>query len=562
MEIDLKRVFYVLLIVLGLGLFLSVGSIMPRITTELFASPDETAVMVFARAWEFGEGFRLPHGLPEQLEHFQSFHPRSMIRQGDYLVPVGFLGMPLIISFVEMLGQGLGAYLTLILVLSAIYPLWRLAKKTNPRVAIITVFIFLTFPTILLYVNRGLFPNLPVVALTIWAVWALAGVRRWEKASVIRAVIGGISVGLAFIIRPVEAVWIIPWVAWAIWLGLRTTKNELITTTKRFLPYVIAGAIALLICFYGVYLAMQTYPYHSNISDQPVIGYLLGDRVDARIIEGTPAAFVEYTEPAAVREGWEKYFPFGFHPRVMWENIRVFLLGYLGIWTGVAFFGAFVSLRKRWNKDSFIFLALVGWTFLSLLIFYGQALYSDNIRGNPSLGNSFLRYMLPLVPIIAYGCARLIDEVWSKSIRGRILGVSAVIFFLLFGTTIAFANDEEGILQTQYELQRYSLIRSQAEHVVKKPGIIISERSDKIFASGPFVTVSPMPSDEDLDELTELTDSIYMFHRTFDGGLMENRIQMYYGDSLGLFTLNNETFYQLIPAIFEMTHEEIDGDYE
>jgi len=574
MNFKKKQIGILSFVTIGACLFIYIGSTMQRTTAELFASPDETAVMMFARAWEFGRGFRLPHGLPSELQHFAGLHPRSMVRQGDYLVPVGFLGMPLIVSLAEKAAKGLGAYVTLILVLSAAYPLWRLASggsrpsyERNARVAAITVFIFLSFPTVLLYVNRGLFPNLPVVALSIWAVYATYNLSNFEyrisnierrglkrifstfdirHSTFIFSIMTGLALGLALIIRPVESIWIIPWIAWAVWIGLRRMKHALIPPTKRRLPYITAVVVAFIICLFGGRLAMQTYPYHASIKDQPVIGYLLKDYADPTIREGEPAAIVSYTEAPKTDADWKRFFPFGFHPRVMWENVRTFLFGYVGLWIGAALFGAFFALRKRWDRDSLVFLSLSGWTLASLLIFYGQSLYTDNIRGTVSLGNSFLRYMLPLVPIIAYGCALFINAIWLRSLRGKILGIGGVIFFILFGIGIAFAHDEEGIIRTRYELQRYALIREQAERAVEEPAIVLSERSDKIFASGPFVAVSPLPSDEYLTEISASASNVYMFHRTLDGGPTEDRIRSSFGIPFGLFTLNNETFYELL----------------
>jgi hypothetical protein len=525
------------LVGISLLAFLFLGSFLQRTTTELFASPDETAVMLFARAWSWENGFRLPYDLPQGLDRFSGLHARSMVRQGDVLVPVGFLGMPMLVGLAESLGRGWGAYATLILVMSCAYPLWRLARGAGRRTGVMTVLLFLSFPTVLLYANRGLFPNLAALALALWAVWGAGKIASADSGPGvwIAAAWSGIALGLALLIRPVEAVWIIPWIAAAPWILSSSSRPPALRGSWRRL--VLTGTAALLVCACGVFAAMKTYPFHSSLFDQPVIGYLLHDAAGA-------AAYAGAVDAGS--SGWTSVLPFGLHPRAMWENARSYFFGFLGLWTCAALLGSFVRLRRRWGKCETVFFFLTGWTLASLLVFYGQSLYADNIRGNATLGNSFLRYMLPLAPIMAYGCALFIDALWSARARGKLLGASAALFFIFLGGTVAFAHDEESILRTRHELRRYELIRGQAERTVAEGAVILSERSDKIFASGPFMAVSPIPEDAVLDALSSSDANVYLFHRTLDGGDLECALTERFGmPPVPLFSLDNETFYRL-----------------
>lgn len=541
MKIANKRYVITALVILGITLFIAAGSVLQRTAPDVFASPDETAVMQFARSWADGGGFRLAHGIPDAYADIASLHPRSIVRRADYLLPVGFLGMPLIIGLFEMIYDGLGVYVTLLLVLSAAYPLWNIVKTVkSPRVAVLTVIVFLSFPTVLLYVNRGLSPNLPVVALVLWGIWGVwvAGscaspYRRWTAAFA-----SGIAIGAAFIIRPTEAVWILPWILWTAWASLSESGKR--PLGKRALPYALTIMVIAAICTYGVFLSMQTYPYHDRLSDQPVIAYLLHDHVS--MSEGMDAV-----RSMDSFSGWEQYLPYGFHPRAMWSNVQSYLFTYLGLWVGAALFGAaYAAARHGVRKRGLLFLLACLWTLGVLILFYGQAEYTDNIRGSVSLGNSFLRYMLPLVPLIAYGCALAIDALCSVRPRGRMLGFSLAILFLLLGWVMAFAHDEEGILKTRYELRRYMVVQNAALNAVSYPAFILSERSDKIFASGPFIAVSPMPERSVLERLRSSPYGIYLFHRTFGGGGRTEQVVMdVFGKPIPLFNVDNEVLYQL-----------------
>lgn len=535
-----RKAFIAISALIGAAVFLYAGSVLPRVTTDLFTSPDETAVMLFARAWSPRNGFQIAYTDPGIVSEIAGLRPRSTVQQGDVLVPVGFLGMPFLVAILEKVVRGSGAYLTLLLVLSSAYPLFQLARKRNDRVAIWTVLFYLTFPTVLLYVNRGLFPNLPVVALTIWAVygvWGL-GTGTWQgKRQCLVGALTGIAIGCAFLIRPTEAVWIVPWM---VFFGLRAAGCGLRVFWKRF---VIPIAVVIVVSVFGMVLAMQTYPFHSHLTDQPVVGYMLRDIVG---VQGTEHGA---RDPSGAVEGsWSirDYLPFGFHPRVMWENVKTYLFTYFGVWIAAALAGTYFTLRKKWKKVDTFFLFCVAWTVGVLLLFYGQALYTDNIRGGVTIGNSFLRYLLPLAPLLAFGAALFVDRVALMKYRGPLLAVLCSVFLVLLGSATAFARDEEGISKTKYELSRYVTIRQLAEEVVPRNAIILSERSDKIFASGAFIAVSPLPEKDTLVALSETDTPIYLFHRLIeDGSDAPGEISVVWPFGGLLFQLDNEGLYRL-----------------
>ncbi len=493
--------------------FLVHAMILPRATTEVFSSPDETATMLFARAWNETGTFRIPHGLSAPIEHLVGLHARSMVRQGEWLVPVGFLGMPFLAAIVERLHQGWGAFMTVFLVLSSGIPLWFLTRRYfDARVAWWSVWVFLSFPTVLLYANRGLFPNLPVVAFVLWSVWLIRSAfesDRWKRA--LFGSLGGLALGLALLIRPIEAMWILPWIAWAGFEGIRATKAH---GKKRWVLPCLSYCVALIVVIgYGAVLAKQTYPYHASWKDLPVAGYLLHDRGDA-------FAEVEQEDVVVTERSVGSLVPIGFHPRTMWKNVQVFLFDIFGLWVGMALLG-YLVLQQRCGWRGYVPTALIVWTGGVLLLAYGQTSYADNINGTATIGNSFLRYLLPLAPLIAIGCAAMIERVS----RIRFLQYSPwwrngfpiwTIFggmLVLQGSGIALGRDDEAILQTKRTLVRYASIRHQAERMISPGSLILSERSDKIFA-GSFPVVSPLPDAETIRALAQSREPVLIFHRT------------------------------------------------
>ncbi len=467
--------------------------------------------MLFARAWNETGIFRIPHNLSSNTEHLVGLHARSMVRQGEWLVPVGFLGMPFLTALAERVHQGWGAFMPAFLVLSSAIPLWLLARRYfGVKVAWWSVWVFLSFPTVLLYANRGLFPNLPVVAFTLWSVWLIRSAfesDRWKRA--LFGSLGGLALGLALLIRPIEAMWILPWVAWAGFEGIRATK---VYGKKQWALPGLSCCIALLIMIgYGAVLAKQTYPYHASWKDLPVAGYLLHDRDDA-------FAEVKQADTVVTERSIGSLVPIGFHPRTIWNNIRAFLFSILGLWVATALLG-YLVLQQRCGWRGHVPTALIVWTGGVLLLAYGQTSYADNINGTATIGNSFLRYLLPLAPLIAIGCAAVIERVsWSRFSRpwpwvGVPIYIAIGVLLVMEGWGIALAHDDESVLFTQKELVRYASIRHQAERMIPPGSLILSERSDKIFA-GAFPVVSPLPDAETIRALAQSREPVLIFHRT------------------------------------------------
>jgi hypothetical protein len=470
-------------------LFLLVATILPVATTQVFASPDETAVAAFARGWTWDKGFSLWTNLSLGLDGMTGLHPRSMVQQGARLMPVGFLGMPMLILPFEKVVEGSGAFLTALLVLSSAFALFRLAEAFGRRAAWTSVIVYLTFPTVLLYTNRGLFPNLPVVALGIWAMWLLQQNKKWMH------ILGGMVIGLALTIRPIEALWLLPWIAWIVF------------RQKEKQRFTLAGMAAAVVCVIGYVSAVQTYGHFLF-----PVGYWLHDVTLSELVAPVPTVR-DLSGPTL--PSLPSILPFGIHPRGMWNNIQSMLFGILGPWVAASLAGYALWMwrHRAGTRQSLAPTLLTGWTVVVLLVMYGQARYTDNINGTATLGNSFLRYLLPLVPLMAIAIGLLAEELSKIAFRWRVAAIGLTIFFAVFGTVTALVRDEESIIPTRMQLERYMYIREVVQHILEPGSIILSERSDKIFVGLPYVSVSPMPSSYVIRIIQNSSQPSALFHR-------------------------------------------------
>jgi hypothetical protein len=497
-------------------LFSSFFFVIPSLGADMFMSPDETAVAVSARNLLKTGSFVIQTANDDPL-----LHPRSFVSVSNGIVPVGFLGMPLLVFlFLRLFGDSGLVLFTPLLTLSVIIPLWSFTRGWGRFAQTTTVLGWMTFPTVILYANRGLFPNLPVVCLALWSSWLL-----WSGSNRPRVIIAGAIAGLALIIRPIEIIWIFPWLLTASMHGVGRSDDRKTKIQKAaffFIPLVT-------LCFVGVFFAWKTYgsPF--------MVGYQLRDLAT----NATPS--LNDSAKSISSAGWFESWPFGFHPRNVIFNVRSYLVSYLAPWFLIMIAGMIIAWRK---KVSLHWTLLGLWTIAVLSLIYGQGLYQDHVRLNQvSLGNSFLRYLLPISVIAAFCLGYVVN--WIRKTFQSVGFVLCSICFALvvmFGIWTAFGRDDEGLSQNKIELRRYLTIRQEAERVLSNDAVVLSERSDKIFFPR-LRAVSPIPSRERIDSLLkDNTFEVALFIRTLDVAGLKTWANS--GFSLQpIMTSANETLY-------------------
>ncbi len=485
-------------------------TMIPAQGTRAFLSPDETANAVSARVFSATGAMRIAEPSSDVSPWL---HPRSYVTSGGWIVPVGFLGLPFILGVLHFfLGDLALAYFTAFLVLITAYPIWVWGKRFGRWPAIAAVTVWLAHPTVILYANRGLFPNLPVVCLAVWAAYLI-----WSKRDPFRMAGAGIACGLAIAIRPVELFWLIPWL-WLAW-HLRETKMPQRKERVAFIVFIIATA--LVGAAVGV-VAWMTYgaPF--------TIGYFLHDPIAAAVSAG-PAI-------ARTAASW----PFGVHPRDVFFNVYWYLGAILGPWSALAVGAAVVSLwKKSWRPA----VVIGAWTFVVLAAMYGEAIYQDHVGVNVvSTANSFLRYVIPLAPVFAMAAAGLVHVLRQKMKKGSGLLVAVLCLLIVsYGVWTATVRDDEGIRQSLVELSGYGAIRDAAEQTLSPDAVVVSERSDKIFFPV-FRSASPLPGNGKLLAEINNGDPVYLYSQT----LTDDRIASFSDDGIGLdpvFVAGDQTMY-------------------
>lgn len=462
---------------LAMCLFLT-SLVLPFAFRGKYASPDETAVVVVAERLASGESPRVEESLAIT---YPWLHPRSWVSHGTALVPVGFLGWPLFLSpWVALFGMVVLPWVAWAWFLSGLYAFYRLLRQRfSSYSAAAGVLMMAATPMVLLYANRALFPNPAILSAFLWSLWLLELAKRKSRYSFL----AGILIGVAVIIRPIELIWMLPWWIWKL--------AELPRTKRYFLPLclMVFGVLA-------VFLALNQVVYGHWWR----VGYWIGDNLPLN------TKIVLRDSPINIK----RIFPFGIHPRAIWWNFQSFTRDFLwpfwllltaALYSYVtSFFKRNLASHKQAFSSPFLWLSL--WTILSLLVIYGSGVYQDHVQpGAITVGNSFLRYLLPITPLIGVGAAFLFET--YRGGKGFVFFASLILICVCgFGIYAVTMKDDEGVVATRTELKRYAHIHGQALALFPKGSVIISDRSDKIFSSS-FRAVSPRPSLEEIARLAK-----------------------------------------------------------
>ncbi|KAA0205512.1 hypothetical protein EDM68_05550 [Candidatus Uhrbacteria bacterium] len=458
--------------------------LLPAAGQGLYASPDETANAVTVRQLAWYGRLSVPEALAEE---FPWLHPRSMVSHNETIVPVGFTGWPWILSvFTTFLGQGVLPFLAALFLLSAAFPLFGLLRPFGFTAALLGTLVAFSFPAMIVFGNRGLFPQAAVVGFALWSLFLVTRLRSYDSPWWYG--LAGFLCTLAFASRPTEALWLVPWLVWA---------GHALCPDRKRVVWACAGAL--------IPLAILAFHAQTSYGSFWKSGYMLRDN-PSLVVAPTAAP-----ASAPVDETRSLFFPFGFHPRNVLWNVRAYLLNLLLPWAVLLAGVAVIVGHDAWKRRRDAWQRLVGrhavpllalWTVGVLIGYYGHGLYTDHVQiGAVTVANSFVRYLLPLGPLIGLAFAFLYARLELKRF-GAAVGLLLAVGLSLSGTYTALARDDEGMLTTRREFIRYREIRDRAVEHFGPMDVILSERSDKNFFPN-HRAVSPLPPPDEVARLAK-----------------------------------------------------------
>ncbi len=447
--------------------FGAVFSAFGLVAPHLWNSPDETAVAFFA------DYFRT-HDRLWTVEAYNIFgtgivHPRSIIALDlGYLVPASFYGAIYFFGvLMKIAGSSALAWGTpLATALASLGVFLSFRKIFDERRALFAQVLFLANPAVWYFSSRGLFPNMLFLDLTAIGI-AVLYLRPWSSLAKGRGVVwletliddmvGLFIIGFAFLVRPVEIVWLAPLLLAMLWFSRKSLNAVRLAT----------GAL-IAVAFAGVF-GYENFTLYGGVLNS---GYTAGSLTPGVAV---PAIGAASRLPAFLSAPRAFILPFGFHPHAALVNMWNYMVAFAWWLPALAAVGYLLTkertARRRLSR-------LFWWTALTLGVYYGSGVFVDSSVSQWTIGSSYLRYFLPvslmLVPLAAEGVARM------SAARRWVAPLTLGVFIVLSAWTVYYRSPES-LVPMLATLNHYATVKAAVLKEVKSSSIIITERDDKVF---------------------------------------------------------------------------------
>lgn len=448
-------------------------------------SPDETANYFFASGFAKTQEI----GYVEPLLGISKgvVHPRSMTTAGDRVVPVGFLGLVL---FYGSLGIAFGAkailFFTPFFAVLAALALYYVLKKIFPRrIAGLSAMLLLIHPAYWYYATRGLLPNVLFVDALIFGAFFL--VIGFEKRQWAWYVLGGFFLGLALSVRLSEIIWVFSALSILACCALIQKRPSAIFAT-------VCGLCIPLAMLFSMNTSVYGHPFIFGYQTSATVDSVISlDRTFELLTKFNPALWPEIKQNLSDTLARVKIyaFPFGFEPTIFKEHFYKYGVSMFWWFSLLIGFG-FVLILKQGIVDAFRQrkFRLLLYVFLSVLVsfwltaFYGSWVFFDNIKEEVTIGNSYVRYWLPMyilcIPYAAATLAWFLRAERGRSIRMFFVG-SCVAMLIFFSGEIVLFHFPDSLISVSENIKSYQKSARWIKEITPPDAVIFSERSDKNF---------------------------------------------------------------------------------
>lgn len=491
-----------------LGLFVvSLGVSLWPLNRELFVSPDENAAYVFAKHFSSTGNLVLPEPLNETLGGI--LHPRSTIGFGNSILPASFIGLVVLAGAVgAVFGFAAMQLVTPLFAVIAVV-LWRDTVKrlfAQDSLADLAAIFLLIHPAFWYYTGRAMMHNVVFLTLLIAGTWWLVTqpLANWVKktsrpsARLGDFLVAGMLVGSSLIVRTSELLW----VSAALALGLIIYRT-------------VIGWRALAMCGLGFGLSLGLLAIlNGAVYGAPLVnGYTVKYPFAQMTTAPTPDDVV--ASPAWQTGGViAVLLPFGFHEYNIFTNVINYGWKLYPWMSLLAIFGALIAYTQH-DDRRWLWRGLV-WFTLGLAVWLGLVYGSWRIVDNPdpsiiSLGNSHVRYWLPIFAVASIFCARTIvyildDRSWWRQLFAY--GLVAVTTLLSLHL-VMFGHD--GFVFNRSALESFAIKREAILTATDAEAVIIVDRADKYVFPERRVLV-PLRSDQTYASLPTLLQTVPVYY--------------------------------------------------
>lgn len=519
------------------------------------ASPDENANLHFSRL--FADTGTLWQFDSINLQAKGAVHPRSMRVAQDFIVPGGFIGLPVLYGGIAaLLGNAVLPYLTPIVAVLAVVAWGVLVTHLfGRRIGVLAAFLLAFHPVWWYETARTMQPNVLFVALIIFSLWCfltqpIHGVLRertkFRLSEHIDPALAGTLLAFALAVRPSEAYWLIMAAAIVAFSYRATLPWRRLAVAAVFTVLTIAPFVMLNASAYGSPFATG----YGAAGDAPVIDLPQGQ--GAALLSSVLGPFDALL------------FPLGFAPADALRHFTAFGIGIVWWWAvlvGCAFVALAADMRRlRASKEkpprvALTFAALAAVISVWLILFYGSWTIRDNPDPNAvTIGSSYLRYWLPIYVLSTVPVAWLFNRA-SQVLRGGARTAAVTLFvamYLLSGATDVFLSPQEGLIATRASL--YDSDEKARQIIVATPetSVIVVDRADKYLFPERRVIV-PLRSEATYSTLGRLRTAapLYYFGISFPerdlAWLRDTKLPPLGLSIVPVLTIGEETLYRFDP---------------
>lgn len=516
-------------------------------------SPDEASNAFFSA--HFAKTGYLWYFEPLNLTTGDVVHPRSVRVVDNFLVPGGFIGLPVLYGGIgRMLGTGVIPFLTPLFAVVGVAAWGALVRwRFGAKIGFAAALLLAAHPAWWYGASRTMMPNVLFASLLAVAAWLFLATpiraaverRTTDGLRLLRAsdgALAGVCAALAVAVRMAESYWLALVVAVLLVIGWRRKR----VPWARAAVFAAAAALTLV-----PFLIMNQSLYGHPLAT----GY--GAGVDVAVGElprGMGDRLLGPLRPLL--------FPLGFAPRVALANFWTYGIAFFGWWSMlvtcalIAAVGSWKRQPEQWRKDAAAFAAVAGVVVAWLVLFYGSWTVQDN--PDPSavtIGSSYLRYWLPAFMLstvpVAWLAVTAVERGVNRRIAKPLLVAVAALYVAASGLDV-FGAPDEGLLAVRKNLIRYDAVVTDIVALTPKNSVIIVDRADKyVFPDRPVIT--PLRADSTYAALDVLKRhaAIWYFGITFpERDLAWLRDEKLPPSGLGIEPVKafgEETLYRLAP---------------
>ena len=461
-------------------------------------SPDEASTLFFITTYARTGALRVTE--PMNAAVGDLLHPRAVAIVDHDIAPGGFLGLPVLYGAIaRAIGVWVIPIITPLLSALALLCFFDVCRRVfSGRIAWWATVIVMVHPAWIVYTIRGLFPNVALCAFVIMGAWMFVCAssmrsRGWWHACLWIA--GGAAMGTALALRPTAAGWVgASMLFWALAVHV---------PWKRAV-YALCGAafpLALLLFFQArVYGSLFATGYASSASDTLV-----------------PQAFT-HTSSLLLSFLSALFAPFGMHIAALVTHGYLYLLFFFRWMSLPLARGVFEWMRERQETARIRRLYAFWYSGMScmLLVYYGSWSLSDSTIAGPTLGTSFVRYWLPIyvfgAPFVGWVGVRWYDAIRRKRV---FLAYCAVLFFLVWSGTFAYAVTDESILSIARTVRTEAKVRSSVLAATESRAVVLTDQTDKtLFPARRVIVFDPMDEAAILRALPILVAEVPVYYLT------------------------------------------------